>query len=154
MIQPLRTVHRGVFITLALVLPVILVAALSARHRALPLVAPVKQVPASAQLLSSSDRLWQTHVIQTAFYADSNTPDSLYVTLHPAQDPGEPDLLLYWATSQPSGDSLPAGAKLLGAFAAGKTFMLPRDLAQGDHLVLYSLAHQSVFDTAAAEKLP
>jgi hypothetical protein len=154
MIQPLRSVHRGVVVTLAFVLPVILVAALSARHRALPLVAPAKQVPASVRLLSSSDRLWQTHAIQTAFYADSNTPESLYVTLQPAQDLGEPDLLLYWATSQPSGDSLPAGAKLLGTFAADKIFALPRDLARGGHLVLYSLAHQSVVDTAAVENLP
>jgi hypothetical protein len=98
--------------------------------------------------------LWQTHAIQTAFYADSNTPENLYVTLQPAQDLGEPDLLLYLATSQPSGNSLPAGAKLLGAFATDKTFTFPRDLARGGHLVLYSLAHQSVIDTAAVEKLP
>ena len=154
MIQPLRTVHRGVFVTLALVLPVILVVALSARHRGLPLGAPAKQIPASVQLLNSYGRLWQTHAIQTAFYADSNTPEGLYVTLEPAQELGEPDLLLYWAATQPSGDSLPAGAKLLGAFAADKTFALPRDLARGGHLVLYSLAHQSVVDTAAVEKLP
>ena len=154
MIQPLRTVHRRVFVTLALVLPVILVAGLGARHRCLRPVAPAKQVADSVHLVRNSTGMWQSHAIQTEFFADSITPDNLYVVLRPAQDPSEPDLLLYWATSQPSGVSLPAEARLLGAFVAGKTFTLPRGAAPGGHLVLYSLAHQSVVDTAAVEKLP
>jgi hypothetical protein len=154
MIQPLRTVHRCVFVTLALVLPAILVAGLSARHRVSPAVALAKQIPASAQVLRNSSSLWRTHVIQTEFYADASSPENLYVILQPAAELGEPDMLLYWAASQPSGDSLPAEAKLLGAFNGGKTFALPRNAAQGGYLVLYSLAHQSVVDTAAVEKLP
>lgn len=154
MIQPLRTAHRRVFVTLALVLPAILVAGLSARHRVSPAVAPSKQIPASAQALRGSSSLWRTHVIRTEFYADASSPETLYVVLQPAHDLVEPDLLLYWAASQPSGDALPAEAKLLGAFGESKTFPLPRNAAQGGYLVLYSLAHQSVIDTTAVEKLP
>jgi hypothetical protein len=154
MIQPLRTVHRRVFVTLALVLPVILVAGLGARHRGLHPVAPAKQVPDSVQLVRHSSSMWQTRVIQTEFFADSKNSENLYVVLRPAQDLSEPDLLLYWAASQPSGVSLPAEARLLGAFVAGRTFALPRGAGQGGHLVLCSLAHQSVVDTAAVEKLP
>jgi len=54
------------------------------------------------------------HTIQTAFYSDSNRSGDIQVALRPAQELNEPDLLLYWSVEQPTGDSLPAAAQLLG----------------------------------------
>jgi hypothetical protein len=154
MIQPLRTVHRRAFVTLALVLPAIVAAGLSARHPVSQPVARAKQIPASARVLTNSDNLWRMNALQTEIFADSTSLENRYVIMQSDRELKEPDLLLYWAGNQPSGDSLPAGAKLLGAFDVGRTFALPGAAAQGGHLVLYSLAHRSVADTAAVEKLP
>ncbi len=49
---------------------------------------------------------------------------------------------------------LPGEAQLVGAFKAGKAFLLPLNEKSAGHLVLFSQAHQNVFDTARVEKLP
>jgi len=94
------------------------------------------------------------HTIQTAFYSDSNRSGDIQVALRPAQELNEPDLLLYWSVEQPTGDSLPAAAQLLGPFAAGKAFTLPLNVDRAGYLILFSLAHQSLIATAKVEKLP
>jgi len=66
----------------------------------------------------------------------------------------EPDLLLYWATDALQGNVLPRDAQLVGAFSTGRAFLLPWNGKGAGHLVLFSPAHQTVFDTAAVEKLP
>jgi hypothetical protein len=66
----------------------------------------------------------------------------------------EPDLLLYWATTAPQGNVLPADAQLVASFIAGKPLLLPLNGKGAGHLVLFSQAHQTVFDTARVEKLP
>jgi hypothetical protein len=81
-------------------------------------------------------------------------PGKRSVLLKPAQELSDPDLLLYWSTIGPSGNSLPADARLLGVFTPGRALELPSEAAQGGHLTLYSLAHQSVVDTASRERLP
>lgn len=156
MIQPLRTIHRRVFSTLALVLPVILVVGLSARHKAAPTAISATRAPSSnsMQRLRSSSRLWRTHAIQTEVFTDPSEPGQRYVLLKPVQALNEPDLLLYWSAREPSGDSLPAEARLVGIFSPNRELTLPSDAAPGGYLTLYSLAHQSVVDTAAMEKLP
>jgi len=154
MIQPLRTVHRRTFATLALLLPAIVLAGLSSRHQAVPPAASAKQQTSSTELIRSSSRMWRTRAIRTEFYACSNVPEKLFVALKPARELSEPDLLLYWSAGGPSGDSVPADARLLGAFSPGKALALPAEAAQGGRLTLYSLGHQSVVDTAPMEKLP
>ncbi len=156
MIQPLRAVHRRAFVALALVLPAILLAGLGAR-RSRP--QPQSEgndpkAPASAQLLKKADTLWQRHTIQTEFYSEASDAQDFYVVLHPAQTLNEPDLLLYWATSEPQGNTLPPEARLLGSLAPGKIFSLHLDGERAGHLVLYSGAHQAVVDIATVEKLP
>jgi hypothetical protein len=154
MIQPLRAAHRRTFVALAFALPVILVVGLGSRHpRPGPRVLPV-QVPASAHLVGDSDRLWQRHAIRTQLYADSADPQNIYVVLQPVQELNEPDLLFYWASSAPQGNALAAGAQLVGAYTAGKVFLLPLHEKRTGHLVLFSPAHQAVFDTAKVENLP
>ena|SRR5208283_1720197 len=153
MIQPLRTVHRRVFVGLALVLPAILLVGLGARHPRPRWSVPAAQLPNSAHLLRKSDTLWQKQTIRSEFYSDSDRPGDIYVVLHTAQEAIEPDLLLYWSTDQPQGDSVPARAQLLGAFIAGKVFTLPMSLGRTGYLVLFSLPHHTVFDTARVETL-
>jgi hypothetical protein len=153
MIQPLRTVHRRAFVALAVVLPIILAVGLGARHPRLHPSARAAEMSASARLRTTSDTLWRKYAIQTVFYADPNRAQQVYAVLKPAQEFGEPDLLLYWTDNDVQGETLPAQARLLGPFVSGRAFALPQNTGQTSHLVLYSLAHQVVVDTADVEKL-
>jgi hypothetical protein len=154
MIQPLRNVHRRGFVALAFILPAVLAAGLGARRPSQPSRAHIPQLPSSARLLKQSDTLWQRHAIATEFFTDTNDPEKMQVVLHLSQDPNEPDLLLYWSMDQPSGDSLPTGAQLLGSYMADNDYSLPANVGKGGYLLLYSLAHQSLYDFAAVEKRP
>ena len=154
MIQPLRTVHRLAFVALAFVLPVVIVAGLAVRRPRLASGSSPVRLPASAQLLRDSGTLWPKHVMRTEFYTDSSHPGDIEVLLVPAEELNEPDLLLYWSMEPPSGDPLPAGARLMGPFITGKPFALPLSVRGSGYLVLFSLPHQTVFDTAKVEKLP
>ena len=151
MIQPLRTAHRVAFVALAFVLSVVIVAGLAARRPRL--VSASQQLSASAQLVRESGTLWQKHAMRTEFYSDSGRPGDIDVVLIPAEEFNEPDLLLYWSVDPPSGNSLPAAARLVGSFIAGKPFILPPNVDRSGYLVLFSLPHQTIFDTAKVERL-
>jgi hypothetical protein len=153
MIQPLRVVHRRAFVALSLVLPAILLVGLGARR---PHLGPshATDVPDTGNIVRESSTLWQKHSIQSKFYSKSDRPQDIYLVLRPAQQLNEPDLLLYWVTNAPEGDVLPASARFVDAFTTGKAFLLPLDEKRAGHLVLFSLAHQAVFDTAKVETLP
>ncbi len=153
MIQPLRSIHRRAFVALAIVLPAILVVGLVARRPSLAAGVKTAEGTAPSQFLMESSNLWQKHSIQSRFYSGPDRPQDIYVVLLPAQDLTEPDLLLYWATNAPHGNVVPGEAKLEGAFRTGKAFLLPIEKRAG-YLVLFSPAHQTVFDTARLEKLP
>jgi hypothetical protein len=154
MIQPLRAVHRRTFVVVAFVLPVILVVGLRSRHpRPGPNVLPV-QVPVSAHLIGTSDRLWQKHAIRTELYTDSVQPQKIYVVLQPLRELNEPDLLLYWTLNATQGNTLPGNSQLVGGFATGKALLLSLSENHTGQLVLFSPAHQAVFDTATVESLP
>jgi|SRR5579863_997479 len=158
MIQPLRVVHRRAFVALALILPAILLVGLGARRPGQRLSTAAAQLLNSAHLFRKSATLWQKQTIQSEFYGDSNHPGAIFVVLnpvvlHPAQEAIEPDLLLYWSVARPQGDSLPANSRLLGAPVAGKVLALPLGVERG-YLVLFSLPHHSVFDTARIDGLP
>ncbi len=154
MIQPLRVVHRRAFVALALVLPMILLIGLGARHPHLGLSAHATAVPDTGNVVGEASNLWQKHSIQSRFYSKPDRPLDTYIVLLPAQELNEPDLLLYWATNAPQGNVLPGEAQLLGTFTTGKAFLLPLDAKRAGHLVLFSQAHQTVFDTARVERLP
>ncbi|MGA6951985.1 MAG: hypothetical protein WBQ40_10370 [Candidatus Sulfotelmatobacter sp.] len=154
MIQPLRTVHRRTFMALAFILPAILVVGLRARP---PHVRPAfhfSDLPAGAYMVRESGGLWRKHAIQSMFYSMPDRPQDIYVALQPTQEFNEPDLLLYWTASVPQGSALPVDAHLVGAYTAGKTFLLPMNEKRSGYLILFSLAHQMVFDTGTVEKLP
>jgi hypothetical protein len=149
MIQPLRTIHRRTFVGLAIVLPVILAVGLGARR---PSAAGNGKSGATfASLPKTSSGLWAKHTIQTQVYAEKS---DLYIILRPGQDLNEPDLLLYLSASGTQGSSLPADAQLLGPALAGRPIRMPVGSGARGQLILNSLAHHEVVDTAALEKLP
>ena len=154
MIQPLRAVHRRVFVALALVLPAILLTGLGARRPRLGPSAQGTDVPDTGNMVRESSTLWQKHSLQSRFYRKPDRPMDKYVVLLPTERLNEPDLLLYWAANAPRGNVLPGEAQLVGAFTTGKAFLLPTNGKDAGHLFLFSPAHQSVFDTATVEELP
>ena len=154
MIQPLRAVHHRAFVALALVLPAILLIGLGARRPRLGPSAHASDVPDTGNIVRKSSTLWQKHPIQSTFYSKSDRPQDIYLVLQTAQALNEPDLLLYWVTNTPEGNAIPAGAQFVGTFTTGKAFLLPLQEKRAGNLVLFSRAHQTVFDTASVEKLP
>lgn len=153
MIQPLRAVHRRAIVALALVLPAILLIGLDARRPSLgPRVHA--DVGAAGNMVSESNNLWQKHSIRSTFYRNPDRPEEIKVVLLPIQELNEPDLLLYRAATAPEGDVLPGDAQLVGVFSAGRAFLLPLNDKHASHLILFSPAHQTVFDTAVVGKLP
>jgi len=152
MIQPLRVVHRRAFVALALVLPTILLIGLGARRPGIGPSTHAIDVSGTSNIVRESSNLWQKHAIQSKFYSKSDRPQDIYLVLQPAEGLNEPDLLLYWATNAPQGNVLPGEAQLVGAFTTGKAFLLPSNGKGAGHLVLFSPAHQAVFDTARVEK--
>jgi hypothetical protein len=154
MIQPLRAVHRRAFVALALVLPAILLIGLGARRPRLGPSTYAADVPDTANMVRESSTLWQKHSIQSKFYRKPDRPLDTYVVLLPAEELNEPDLLLYWATNPPRGNVLPANAQLVGTFTMTRVFLPPLNEERAGYLILFSLAHQTVFDAAKVETLP
>jgi hypothetical protein len=154
MIQPLRAVHRRAFGVLALVLPMILLIGIGARPPHVDVGANATDLPGTGNVVSESGNLWQRHSIRSMFRRKPDRPLDTYVVLLPAQELNEPDLLLYWAANPPQGNVVPGDAQLLGAYRTGKAFLLPWSEKGAGYLFLFSPAHQTVFDTAALEKLP
>ena len=154
MIQPLRAVHRRAFVALAVVLPAILLLGLEARRPHFNLDTHVLSAVDTGNTVRLSTTLWEKHSIQSKFYNKPDRPQDIYLVLQPTQELNEPDLLIYWVTNAPQGNVLPADAQLVGAFATGKALLLPLEENRAGQLVLFSPAHQTVFDTARVEKLP
>jgi hypothetical protein len=154
MIQPLRTLHRRTFLALAFILPAILFVGLRARPPHLRPAFRVSDPPAGAYIVRESSGLWRNQAMQSKFYSMPDRPQDIYVALQPTQELNEPDLLLYWTTSAPRDSALPGDAQLVGAYTAGKALLLPLNDKRSGYLVLFSLAHQMVFDTGTVEKLP
>ncbi len=154
MIQPLRLAHRRAFVGLAVLLPAILLIGLGARSSGPGFGAHFADVPATASVVRKSSNLWQNHTIDSTFYRRSDRPQEIDVVLQSAQDLNAPDLLLYWTANAPQGNILPGEARLVGDFKIGKAFLIPWSEKRTGYLVLFSSAHQSVFDTARVEQLP
>jgi len=154
MIQPLRTAHRRAFVALAVVLPAILLAGIEARHPIASLTERSPELPPTAYLVRESNGLWSQHSIATKFYGRSDAAKEIYVVLRPMQLLNEPDLLLYWSTNTPQGNSLPTESLLVAPYTADEAFALPLEKGREGNLILFSLAHQTVFDIARVEKLP
>jgi hypothetical protein len=151
MIQPLRALHRHAFIVLAALLPTILVAALIARHQ-IPTVRPaIFSIPQDAIPLKQASATWNKNGFNTEFYSEPKNPSGVLAVLKARRDLEEPDLLLYWSQADANSPDLNA-ARLLGSFVAGRSYSLPAG-TDGGTLVLYSLAHREIIDSARIEGL-
>lgn len=134
---------------LALVLPTVLVVGLLAR-RPLPRTGSKSANAEVQQPIRQSDRLWTKHAIHSVFLRDTSDPTAVQVRLEPLDDLSAPDLLVYWSAELSDANQLPSQAVLLGTFQNGKSLQFQKINSKG-FLILYSLAHQSVVDTASLE---
>ena len=123
MIQPLRVVHRRAFVTLALMLPAILLIGLGARRPRLGPNAQATGVPATAYVVRESSKLWQKHSIHSKFYSRSDGSQDIYLVLQPAQSLNEPDLLLYWDTTHPRETVYPGRRNYWVPLARARSFV-------------------------------
>ena len=95
-------------------------------------------LPANWHVVKQSSSLWQKHSILSTFYSTADLPHEIHVVLVPSLDFNEPDLLLYWTNDAPLANAMPADAQFVGAFAAGKSFLLPVTEKRAGHLILFS----------------
>jgi hypothetical protein len=157
-IRALRRRHLRAFTLLAVVLPAILVAALTTR-RTPPVVASAPTAltdptldtwvafdSAEAQALEVSIRIRLLAPAATT----SGPMTRLGVELEPTRAIGRPDVLVYWTALAPgSNEALPSDALLIGAMGGTRPrrFELPRPAQSSGSLVLYSAAHREVLGT-------
>ena len=157
MIMPLRKRHRFMITLLAIVLPIAFITGLTGRQAPAVMEIPPVDLQASAavfsQIVYEKNDLWPGHTITTRLCADGMPPTRLTVELQPREDFKIPDLLVYWHEGEMvEGDRIPAGAFLLGNLAGrqARQMILPEGALQYDgRLVLFSLAHQKIFASAA-----
>ena|SRR5215467_9210288 len=152
MIQPLRTVHRHMFIVLAGVLPVILGLALKAPPRVVSARINTVRTEQAFGRLNQTTAAWAKQTFFTEFYDDAGNNGARF-TLMPLRDLDEPDLLLYWNAQSDTQSPDLTGAHLLGPFRQGKSYSLPAG-TQRVSLILYSLAYNEIVDSARVEGSP
>lgn len=150
MIQPLRTAHRWTFVVLAGILPVILGVALKARPHAAT--ADTAKTEQASRRLNQVTAAWAKQTFSTAFYSDAKN-SGVRFTLMPLRDLDEPDLLLYWTSQSGTTARGLTDAHLLGPFREAASYSLPTGTQQV-LLILYSLAHREIVDSAPVEGLP
>lgn len=149
MIASLRRRHRFMFLGLSAGLPVLLAAALLDR----PAI-PAANLPgellarASGDQLAAGDAAFSNHRATIARFADS-------LELQMGSALRAPDVLAYFSTA--GGDveaGLPQDARLLGAVDPNRPNLYPLAADATGHLVLYSLGHQRVLDSAHLDAVP
>lgn len=171
MIRPLRRRHRAIWSLLAFALPLLFIAALTARPEPSPAVGlpeGLLQGAWGAGLALGADAVrdawqqaegWRARRVRPVRPASAPLPvdrgvaeavrEGVEVELGDVAP--EPDLLVYWMEGSVEGESSPdelstalASAWLLGAAPLGssRVYALPRPGVEGT-LVLYSLAHRS-----------
>ena len=152
MIQPLRKIHRGIFLALLLILPVLFVSGLLSRHE--------WPVPGSAlsegsmlanKMVSGQTALMAGRKFHVRFAGDPEGKTGGELQLVPESPLVAPDVLVYWSKTDASSE-FPAGAALLGGFSPTKHYRLPMPEIQGKgqgFIVLYSLAQKQTLGSFA-----
>lgn len=153
MIQPLRIAHGRIFLVLAAMLPTLIAVGLSARRDRIANWKVTIPSPSLAASTNSAAVVWQNDILTTQVYLQSAQANFVTLRLKPSRELSDPDLLLYWAEQDIPKSADLSHARLLGSFAEGKSFSVPRG-QQAGFLVLYSLAHQVIVDKAKVEGLP
>jgi hypothetical protein len=146
MIQPLRNYHRWIFEGLGVVLPIIFLAGLAVRPSATQSFSAA--TPIAGKKIVESTSAWKNHIITTRLYSNDS---GISLQLQPASSLNQPDLLLYWSTETvPPSSGLGENATLLGGFEANRVYQLPLGSKRGN-LLLYSLAHRQLVDSAVLD---
>lgn len=151
MIAPLRQRHRMWITGLTLLVPTVCTLALWSRPPA-PAGSGGDTSPVALPVATGARVVETLQGFRTAVRGESGGARLEVEALKPLR---HPDLLLYFASAVGS-ETLPADAHLLGSVAhrQRRSFPLPTAAAQGGHLVLYSLAHQTVVASSTLEALP
>ncbi len=152
MILQLRQRHRRMFTVLTVLLPLLFVVGIALR-RTVPHseTLPPELSPQTVTFTATGyerDDLFEKSPVRARLYRDHES-GTLAVGLTAAKDFLKPDLMVYWSSRRPAtGDTLPAEAKLLGAFVSA-TLVLPSEASTTDgQLTLFSLANQEIVDVS------
>lgn len=151
MTRSLRTVHRRVFVVVAIGVPALIVTALTNRAPRPGVGAVDLDSPAAGShsriVVSESAELWRSVEIGTQVLELDR--GGYEIELSAGEISGPPDLLLYWS-SEASPVRLSESSRLLGPYSGGtRRFAMPIGTdPRAGMLILYSLAHKSVFATA------
>jgi hypothetical protein len=149
MTRPLRRLHAGAAMALALALPATLAVAVAYRRgdRAAAPLPETRPVP-EGRIVHEADDRWTGLDAATRLRV---APDGrAFLEVVPASPLAHPDLLLYWTPEAPTG-GLAANAVLLGSFDGDRpnAFLVPPAArTDGGFLALYSLGHRAVVATA------
>lgn len=141
MIQPLRTIHRGVFLAWAVILPSVFLNGLLSRPRWPQPAQPAMisgAVPGRLLVWEKTESLGK-HPTRVRLLWDQTDKESLSVQFAPEDPQVAPDVLVYWV-SHPSSGELPDDARLLGSFRPLQVYGLPKEARNSGYVILYSLA--------------
>lgn len=138
MIQPLRKVHRSVFLAWTAILPAVFLGGLLSRPR-WPKPAMISgAVPGRLLVWEKTESLGK-HPTRVRLLRDQTDKESLSVQFAPEDPQVAPDVLVYWV-SHPSSGELPDDARLLGSFRPLQVYGLPKEARNSGYVILYSLA--------------
>jgi hypothetical protein len=149
-----RRRHLWIFAVLAVILPIVLVAAIGVKRRA-PRVDRMPRVlsePSTSTwtAVAGTDTEWVDWNMNTRLLTSDSLRSRLGVELTLTRALEVPDVAVYWtARTGAAPDQLPRDAVLLGTIGkigAQRLPLPPQATETGGNLVLYSAAHHSVLD--------
>jgi hypothetical protein len=148
MILLLRHRHRQVFAVLGVLLPLLLATGIAARRKSPQLeTLPPELSPQTTTFTATEyerDDLFGESPVQVRLWREQETGRLAAGFGAPKNFP-KPDLMAYWSAAQPpAGKTLPAEARLLGAFIAGPLALPAEASTTGGCLILFSLANQEI----------
>jgi hypothetical protein len=138
MIQPLRKLHRSVFLAWTAILPAVFLGGVLSRPR-WPKPANAKEAGPGKLLVWEKTESLRNHPTRIRLLRDQTDKESLSVQFAPENPLVAPDVLVYWV-SHPSPADLPSDARLLGSFRPLQVYELPKEAMNRGHVMLYSLA--------------
>jgi len=157
MIRSHRRRHLRIFAILAVMLPLVLVAAIAVKRRA-PMVDRVPQVLNAPSLntwtaVVGTDTEWVDWHLHTRLLASDSLWSRLAVELTLTEALTEPDVAVYWtARTGAALETLPHDAVLVGTIGkigAQRLPLPPLASKTAGSLVLYSVAHRTVLGVLA-----
>jgi hypothetical protein len=153
MTSSLRVLHRRAIFAVALAVPMIIAAGITARQpmpRANVFSIAGEDERDGIRTLFAADDLWRRTRIATRILIRPGDPGHRWIELEPLEEFGQADLLLYWSSARPR-ERLSPTSHLLGALRgrSPQRFAVPDtvNLREG-YLILYDLPHAEIFGIA------